>query len=65
MKANGIIDKSSRVMTAILLTGAIAMGIWSTATFDQSKEMKYSQKMAHNIEICSTASNFFSSTDMN
>ncbi len=64
MKAKSNNDKCSRVVDAFLFTGATAVGIWSTMTFDQSKEIKFSQKMAHNIEICSTASTSVSSADV-
>ncbi len=64
MKAKSNIDKCSRVITALLFAAATAVGIWSAMTFDHSKEMKYSQNMAHNIEICSTASTSVSSADV-
>ena len=46
MKAKSNIDKCSRVVAAFLFIGATAVGIWSTMTFDQSKE-KNSPKRWH------------------
>ena len=62
MKTKEFFQNSSRVLTVLLLTGAVVVAIWCASTYDKSMAMSYTQD--NETVMSGTLSNLFSNAEM-
>ena len=62
MKTKEFFQNSSRVLTVLLLTGAVVVAIWCASTYDKSMAMSYTQD--NETVMSGTLSNLCSNAEM-